>query len=41
MSGPQLVQDTIYHLGDPSVKVDGNVASGGSPINSNIGGRYF
>lgn len=41
MCGPQLVQDTIYHLGDPSVKVDGNVASGGSPVNSNIGGRYF
>ena len=41
MCGPQLVQDTIYHLGDPSVKVDGNVASGGSPVNSDIGGRYF
>jgi hypothetical protein len=40
-AGPQLVQDTIYHLGDPSVKVDGNVASGGEPANSGIGGRYF
>ena len=41
MAGPQLVQDTIYHLGDPSAKVEGNVASGGSPVNSDIGGRYF
>jgi len=41
MCGPQLVQDTIYHLGDPSVKVDGSAAAGGTPVNSDIGGRYF
>jgi hypothetical protein len=40
-AGPQLVQDTIYHLGDPASQQAGTGGAAGSPVNSNIGGDMF
>jgi|TARA_Y100000034_G_scaffold132527_1_gene195761 hypothetical protein len=40
-AGPQLVQDTIYHLGDPSSQQASVAGAAGSPVNSDIGGQLF